>query len=78
MRRLPTVTGKQLVGALKKRGYVVSRQRGSHVQMRRVDEEGRISTFPVPVHAGKTIKPGTLKGILRLAGLSDIELKKLL
>jgi predicted RNA binding protein YcfA (HicA-like mRNA interferase family) len=46
--------------------------------MRRVDEEGRISTFPVPVHAGKTIKPGTLKGILRLAGLSDIELKKLL
>jgi len=40
-------------------------------------EYGRI-TFPVPVHRGKLLKTGTLKGILRKAGISEEELKDLL
>ncbi len=67
MPRLPQVTGKELVRALQKLGFVVSRQRGSHMQLRRIEEDGSITTFPVPVHAGKTIKTGTLRGILRKA-----------
>jgi hypothetical protein len=36
---------------------------------RRDESDGTVITFPVPVHAGKTLKPGTLKGIFRIAGL---------
>jgi len=76
--RLPQVTGAQLVRALQKAGFVISRQRGSHVQLRRRESDGSITTFPVPVHAGKTIKKGTLSGILRKADLTGDELADLL
>jgi len=47
------------------------------VQVRKIFEDGKI-TFPVPVHKGKLLKTGTLKGILRIAGISEDELKDLL
>ena len=78
MPRLPQVTGAELVRALQKKGFVVTRQRGSHVQLRRVQPDGTVITFPVPVHAGKTIKRGTLQGILRKAGIDAEELVQLL
>jgi predicted RNA binding protein YcfA (HicA-like mRNA interferase family) len=40
--------------------------------------EGEKLTFPVPVHAGKIIKQGTLKGILRKANISAERLEMLL
>lgn len=73
MPRLPKVTGDELVNALKKAGFEGARQRGSHVQLTKQVEGGKV-TFPVPVHAGKIIKPGTLNGILRKAGLTVEEL----
>jgi predicted RNA binding protein YcfA (HicA-like mRNA interferase family) len=33
MPRLPRITGKELVKALQKEGFEITRQRGSHVQM---------------------------------------------
>jgi len=75
--RLPRVTGEGLVQALQKAGFEIARRKGSHVQLCKV-VEGRKITFPVPVHKGKTLKPGNLKGILRLAGLSVADLEKLL
>ena len=63
-----------MVRALEKAGFVAVRQRGSHVQMRKFNEEGEKITFPVPIHEGKILKAGTLKGILRLAGLTAEEL----
>jgi len=39
---------------------------------------GEKLTFPVPVHAGKIIKQGTLKGILRKANISAERLHELL
>ena len=78
MPSLPQVTGSNLVRALKKVGFQVSRQRGSHVQLRREEPDGTVTTFPVPVHAGKTVKKGTLGGILRQAGVSIEELTNLL
>ena len=40
--------------------------------------EGEKLTFPVPVHAGKIVKHGTLKGILRKANISVEQLEGLL
>jgi predicted RNA binding protein YcfA (HicA-like mRNA interferase family) len=78
MPRLPQVRGAELLRALQKIGFYKTRQRGSHVQLRREEDDGSFTTFPVPVHAGKTLKPGTLKGILRKADLDVEELLKLL
>ena len=76
--KLPRLTGSDLVRALSKAGFKVTRQRGSHVQLRREESDGSTTTFPVPVHAGKVIRPGTLRGILRLAKMEVFELTKLL
>jgi len=75
--RLPRITGEELVKAFQKAGFEIARRKGSHVQLRKV-VAGRKITFPVPVHRGKTLKPGTLKGILRLAEISVAELEELL
>jgi len=66
-----------LVKALQKAGFEVARQKGSHVQLRKF-VGGQKITFPVPVHKGKILKPGTLRGILRKAGISVQELVELL
>ena len=60
MPELPHVSGAQAIGALERLGFVVVRQRGSHVMMRR----GSVGCV-VPLH--REIKRGTLGGILRQA-----------
>ena len=47
-------------------------------ETRREEADGTVVTFPVPVHAGRTIKRGTLSGILRKAGLSVAQLRSLI
>ncbi len=78
MDKLPQVTGGRLVRALEKAGFVVVRQRGSHVQVRREEGDGTVTTFPVPVHSGRNIKRGTLNGILRKANMSAADLAEFL
>ena len=63
--------------ALQKEGFEITRQKGSHVQMTKYIE-GEKLTFPVPVHASKIVKQGTLKGILRKANISVERLEGLL
>ena len=65
MAKLLQITGSELIRALQKAGFHTARQKGSHVQLRREESDGSITTFPVPVHSGKTVKKGTLRGILR-------------
>ncbi len=74
MSKFPSLTGKQVVAALKKAGFVVERQKGSHVFLRHPD--GR--TTVVPIHPGETIGPGLLTKILRDAELLKSDLTKLL
>lgn len=74
MAKLPQITGSGLIRALQKAGFEIARQKGSHVQLRRAEPDGTVTTFPVPVHSGKTMKKGTLRGILRKADLSVDEL----
>jgi predicted RNA binding protein YcfA (HicA-like mRNA interferase family) len=76
--RIPQVTGLELIAVLKRAGFRPTRQRGSHVQLRRDEDDGTVTTFPVPVHAGRTLKRGTLQGILRKAGIDPEDLPGLL
>ena len=55
--------GAEVARALQRLGFVVQRQSGSHLILRR---DGR--TVVVPQH--KTLKPGTLKGIIEQAGIT--------
>jgi len=59
--RLPALTGKKLIGALRRLGFEVIRIKGSHHYLRHSD--GRATV--VPVHAGETIGRGLLAKILR-------------
>jgi len=72
--RLPVTSGRDLVRALEKVGYVVDRQKGSHIVLRHVTPPFRRIT--VPDH--KEIAKGTLRAILRAAGLTTEELLALL
>jgi predicted RNA binding protein YcfA (HicA-like mRNA interferase family) len=74
MPRLPRITGKALIAALEKAGFVVRRIRGSHHFLKH--EDGRTTT--VPVHRGETIGPGLLTKILRDCELTVDELNALL
>jgi len=74
MTRLPRITGKELVAALRKVGFEVLRVKGSHHFVQHKD--GRASV--VPVHAGETLGPGLLNKILSDVRLTRDELIDLL
>ena len=71
--RLPVVSGDELISALGKLGWVVARQRGSHVRLRHPE---RAMPLVVPLH--RELKRGTLAGILRDAGVDADRLRRLL
>jgi len=73
-KKLPALTGWQIVRALEKAGFKVIWQKGSHLRLAHPD--GRKVT--VPIHAGETIGRGLLSNILRDAKLSREELIRLL
>ncbi len=74
MSTLPRVSGREVVKALQKVGYEKDRQRGSHIVLRRTAPPHRRIT--VPDH--KEVARGTLRAIIRQAGLPVDELKALL
>ena len=74
MTRLPRVSGRQLLRALRRGGFTVSHVRGSHHYLRR---QGT-GLVVVPVHDSRTIPIGTLRSILRQAELTSEELRQLL
>jgi predicted RNA binding protein YcfA (HicA-like mRNA interferase family) len=74
MPKLPVLSGKKLVTALKKAGFVEIRQRGSHISMQKVTHEKTFKTI-VPLH--KEVAKGTLLDILHQTGLSKEDLLEL-
>lgn len=74
MSALPRISGRQVVQMLKKIGYEQDRQRGSHMILRQTDSPHRRLT--VPDH--KEIAKGTLRAIIRQAGLTVDEFTDLL
>jgi predicted RNA binding protein YcfA (HicA-like mRNA interferase family) len=71
---IPSVSGAKVVRALESAGFAVTRINGSHHMMRHPD--GR--SVAVPVHSGRDIAKGTLRGILASIGINPDEFRKLL
>ena len=66
MGKLPVVSGKEVGKRLERAGFVPVRRVGSHIILRR--EAPPKLTLTVPDH--KELKKGTLKAILRQAGIT--------
>lgn len=76
MSNIPQVSGKEVIKALGKVGFQVSRQKGSHIRLVRI-QGGIKQLVIVPNH--KVIRKGTLlNGILKAINLSLEDFKKLL
>jgi predicted RNA binding protein YcfA (HicA-like mRNA interferase family) len=73
MTKLPKVSGRQCIKALERAGFYFKRQAGSHIILRR-DEP--FAQLVVPEHL--ELDRGTLRAIIRQAGLSPDEFLKLL
>jgi len=71
---LPRISGREVVKALTRIGYEEDRQRGSHIILRQSSYPHRRIT--VPDH--KEIAKGTLRAVIREAGLTVDEFKALL
>ena len=67
-----TFSGRQVVKALRRTGFVVDHQRGSHIFLHNLE---RNISLVVPLH--KELKKGTLNSILKKAGLTLDQLKDL-
>ena len=74
MSALPVVSGREVVKALDKIGYILDRQRGSHMILRQQTQPHRRLTVPDHTEVAK----GTLRAIIRQAGLTVEEFKNLL
>ena len=73
--RLPRVTAKEVVRALRRDGWYEDHQRGSHLYLLHPTKPKRVT---VSLHANKTLKPATLASILDDAGLTVDEFRRLL
>ena len=69
--KLPRVSGRECVKALEKAGFCIKRQEGSHIILRR---DYPFAQVVVPDH--KELDRGTLRAIIRQAGLSVDEFVK--
>lgn len=73
MPRLPRMTGRQVIIALKRLGFEIIRQHGSHATL---NHSSTGATCTVPIHAGEILAPKTLKSIIKQANISVNELLK--
>ena len=74
MSRLPVCSGKEAIRAFERIGYKVSHQSGSHIILRHQTAPHRHLT--VPNH--REVAKGTLRGLIRDAGLTVDEFVALL
>ena len=66
MPKLPCVSGAKVAKALERLGFIRQRQKGSHLVLRRGS-----NVCVVPMH--REVDQGTLRGVLRQAGISPEE-----
>jgi predicted RNA binding protein YcfA (HicA-like mRNA interferase family) len=65
MSKLPKISGKKAVKAFSRAGWIISRQKSSHMIMTKPDS---IIILSVPLH--DELDRGTLRGLIGLAGLT--------
>ena len=71
--RLPVCSGKDAIRAFERAGWIVDRQRGSHVSL---IQPGNPVVLTVPLH--RELGPGLLRDLIRKAGLTVEEFQNLL
>ena len=62
---LPALSGREVVRVFESLGWSVARQSGSHIIL---VKEGEMATLSVPDH--REVAKGTLRGLIRAAGLT--------
>lgn len=72
--RLPSLGPQEVIRALERAGWTVLRQRGSHASL---GKEGMPYIITVPLHR-RDLPRGTLRGIIKDAGLTPKEFVSLL
>ncbi len=72
MPKLPVLSGRQVVRAFEEAGWRQDRQRGSHVVMLK---QGSNVSLSIPQH--RVVAPGTLRALIRLAGMTVDEFRQL-
>ncbi len=70
---MPPITPKKLLQFLKKKGFYVSRQSGSHMILHHNEDSTKRVTLPIH---NKDLKPGTLSSILKQAGIDKKDINK--
>jgi predicted RNA binding protein YcfA (HicA-like mRNA interferase family) len=69
---MKALRGKELVRLLERHGWGVARVHGSHYVLKK---EGEPRVITVPVYGRSTLKVGMQKQILKMAGISEAEVK---
>ena len=75
MTKTPSLNFNKVISALRRDGWIVVRQRGSHI---RLQKTRRDDTLKITIPAHKPIKRSTLSHILKQAHLTVEELNTLL
>ena len=72
--KYPVLKPNEIINTLKKLGFEVVSQKGSHIKLKKDGKESKIAIVPNHYEVAK----GTLKGILEQAGVSLEEFLKVL
>lgn len=67
MTKVPSKNYDRVIQALRKDGWIVIRQKGSHIRLQKTTREG---TMKLTVPAHRPIKRSTLSHILKQAGIT--------
>lgn len=73
MSKLPAVDGKTAIAIFESFGFVVDRVRGSHHTMKK---PGHPENVVVAMHGSKPIPTGTLRSMIRAAGITVEDFKE--
>jgi predicted RNA binding protein YcfA (HicA-like mRNA interferase family) len=74
--RPPSVRAREVIRALERAGFAVSRISGSHCRLVHTSDPNRKVT--IPIHGSSDLKRGTLHSIIAQAGLTVTEFVALL
>jgi predicted RNA binding protein YcfA (HicA-like mRNA interferase family) len=75
MSKVPSLNYDKLISALRRDGWVVVRQKGSHIRLQKTKRD---ETFKLTIPAHRPIKRSTLSHILKQAKLTVEQLNELL
>jgi predicted RNA binding protein YcfA (HicA-like mRNA interferase family) len=74
MSNLPSIKSKDFIRIIEKIGFYFDRQKGSHAIYKNIDGLRVV----VPIHSGKDIKQGTLRGMIQDIGIDKETFFKLI